>query len=156
MKRIIIAITVLLSSTAMFAQSNKEDIEMLQAAFGKEKKELMQAFVKLDATNKDAFWALYDEYEMQRKELGKKRIALINKYAENYNTADDAKINEIVKELAKLSGSYEKLMSTYYAKISKAAGVKPAAQFYQMEGYLLSVVRVKIMDIIPFFGELDY
>lgn len=156
MKRIIIVITVLLSSAAIFAQSNTEDVDMLQAAFGKEKKELMQSFVQLDPATKDAFWTLYDEYEVKRKDLGKKRIALINKYAENYGTADDAKINEIIKEMTSIAGSYEKLMSTYYAKISKAAGVKPAAQFYQMEGYLLSVVRVEIMNNIPFFGELDY
>ena len=31
------------------------------------------------------FWKLYDEYEIQRKELGKKRIDLMEQYANNYN-----------------------------------------------------------------------
>jgi hypothetical protein len=37
----------------------------------------------------------------------------------------------------------------------KTVGVKPAAQFYQLESYLLSVIRSYIMSNIPFIGELE-
>lgn len=156
MKKIILSLIVIGSSIAGFAQSNVEDVDMVQAAFGKEKKELISGIVELNDSNKDAFWKLYDEYEMKRKENGKTRIALIRKYAENYASLDDAKITEMIKELQSLSTSNEKLISSYYAKMSKAVGVKPAAQFFQVESYLLSVIRVELMNNIPFIGELDY
>jgi hypothetical protein len=38
--------------------------------------------------------------------------------------------------------------------MEKAAGVKAAAQFYQLEAYLLSVIRASILENIPFIGEL--
>ncbi|HET8964323.1 MAG TPA: hypothetical protein VFM99_10510 [Chitinophagales bacterium] len=156
MKKILLSLIVIASSAVAFAQSNSEDVDMIQAAFGKEKKELMSQYIKLDADKKDAFWNLYDEYETQRKELGKKRIALINNYAANYTTMDDAKTTELIKEMSKMSNEYEKLMSSYFTKLEKAVGAKQAAQFYQMESYLLSVIRVEIMNNIPFIGELDY
>ena len=67
------------------AQSNNEEIELVQSVFGMEKKAIIAEFVKVDNAQKDAFWKLYDEYEMKRKELGKKRIELYTQYAENFD-----------------------------------------------------------------------
>ena len=98
---------------------------------------------------------MYDEYEAERKELGINRLDLLNKYAENYSTLDDAKTNEIMKEMITLASKNDKLIVTYYNRINKSVGAKPAAQFYQLEGYFLSAIRVSILEEIPFIGELD-
>ena len=155
MKKMTLFVIGLLFTGTLFAQSNKEDVDMIQAIFGKEKKTMVAGFVKVDASQADAFWKLYDEYETSRKELGKKRIALLEKYATNYATLDDATTDQIIKENQTLQAETDKLIVTYYGKIKKVAGSKPAAQFYQLEGYLLSVIRATILENIPFIGELD-
>jgi hypothetical protein len=137
------------------AQSNKEDIDFIQSIYGKEKKEIVAGFIKIDDTKKDAFWKIYDEYETKRKELGKKRISLLEKYANSYIDMDDATASKITKETASLAAETDKLIATYSKKIEKAAGAKPAAQFYQLEAYFLSVIRVNIFESIPFIGELN-
>jgi hypothetical protein len=68
---------------------------------------------------------------------------------------DDAATDSLIKEMTGLGLKNDKLIDTYYGKMKKAAGVKAAAQFVQIEIYLLSSVRVKIMENIPFIGELD-
>lgn len=155
MKKLLIAALVLLVSTAGFAQSNKEDIDVIQSLYGKEKKAILAGFVTVEGAQKDAFWKLYDEYETKRKELGKQRVALLEKYAANYGTMDDATTDKLIKEMTALSVKTDKLIGTYYAKMKKSAGVKTAAQFVQFEAYVLSVVRASIMESIPFIGELD-
>lgn len=154
MKTLLMA-AALLVSTLSFAQSNKEEIDLIQAMYGKEKKDIVAGFIKLDGAQKDAFWKLYDEYETQRKDLGKKRVSLLEKYAANYGTMDDATIDGLMKEMNALGLKTDKLIDTYYEKIKKGAGVKPAAQFVQIEIYLLSAVRASILESIPFIGELD-
>jgi hypothetical protein len=154
MKKLLIAALVLIS-TAGFAQSNKEDVDVIQSLYGKEKKAILAGFVVLEGAQKDAFWTLYDEYETKRKELGKQRIALLEKYAANYGTMDDATTDKIIKEMTSLGAKTDKLIATYYGKMKKSAGVKPAAQFVQFEAYVLSVVRASIMESIPFIRELD-
>jgi hypothetical protein len=47
------------------------------------------------------------------------------------------------------------LIVTYYNKIKKSVGSKQAAQFYQIEGYLLSATRIYILGSIPFIDELE-
>lgn len=154
MKKLLLVALVLIS-TAGFAQSNKEDVEYIQSIYGKEKKAIVADFIVLEGAQKDAFWKLYDEYETKRKELGKQRVAFLEKYAANYGTMDDATTDKLMKEMTSLGAKTDKLIATYYGKMKKPAGVKAAAQFVQLEAYLLSVIRASIMESIPFIGELN-
>jgi len=154
MKKLFVLAAICLTLTG-YAQSNKEDVDFIQSIYGKEKKAIVADFVQLEEGKKDAFWKLYDEYEGKRKELGKKRIALLEQYANEYLTLDDATTSKLIKEIASLGVQTDKLVSTYHAKLEKAAGVKPAAQFFQLEVYFLSAIRVGIMESIPFIGELN-
>lgn len=154
MKKLLV-IAALFVSAAGFAQSNKEDVDFIQYIYGKEKKTIVAEFIKLEGAQKDAFWKLYDEYETQRKELGKQRIALLERYANSYMTIDDATTDQIIKDMISLGAKTDKLINTYYGKMKKASGVKAAAQFVQLESYLLSVIRASILENIPFIGELD-
>jgi Spy/CpxP family protein refolding chaperone len=153
MKKLLILVAVCFSTVA-FAQSNKEDVDFIQSIYGKEKKAIVADFVKLEGTQKDAFWKLYDQYESERKALGKKRIALLEQYAAGYGTMDDAAISKNIKETAELGMQTDKLIQSYHKKIEKAAGAKAAAQFFQIEVYLLSSIRAAILESIPFIGEL--
>jgi len=155
MKKSFLLVTMLLSVIAVSAQSNKEEIDLFQSVFGMEKKALIAEFIKLEGTQKDAFWLTYDKYEVERKALGQKRVALLNKYATNYASLDDAGTDEIVKEMINLQSDTDKLIGDYYKKLKKDAGAKAAAQFYQIEGYILSKIRATIMENIPLIGELD-
>ena len=155
MKNTLITAVLILLSCNVFAQSNKEEVEILQSAFGKEKKAVAAEFIKLEGATKDAFWKAYDEYEIKRKDLGKKRVALLDKYTTNYATLDDKSTEEIVNEMIAMQDETDKLIITYYKKIKKDAGIKPAAQFFQLEGYVVSKIRVEIMENIPAIGELD-
>lgn len=155
MKKLLIAAAMLFLAITGFAQSNKEDIEIVQSLYGKEKKAIVAEFIVLEGAQKEAFWKLYDEYEIKRKELGRQRVAMLEKYAANYATLDDATTDQLIKEMTSLGVKTDKLIGTYYGKMKKSAGVKAAAQFVQFEAYVLSVVRASIMESIPFIGELD-
>ncbi len=135
------------------AQSDKEEIDLFQAAFGMGKKDVVAGFLQLDSSS--PFWNLYDQYETERKELGKKRITLLQNYADKYGDMSDADLEDVMKQTISLQKSTDKLIDTYYNKVKKASGAKTAAQFYQIETYILSVVRVTILESIPFIGELE-
>jgi hypothetical protein len=144
----------LLISAGTFAQSNKEDVDFIQSIYGKEKKTIVAQFVKLEGAQSDAFWKLYDEYETKRKELGHQRVALLERYAKDYATLDDATTDKLITDMVALGAKTDKLIGTYYKKMKKESTVKAAAQFVQIESYLLSVVRSSIFESIPVIDEL--
>lgn len=145
----------LITPVILVAQSNKEEVDLIQSIFGMEKKAIMAEFISLDDASKDAFWALYDEYEVARKELGRNRLSILNDYAENYGNLSSEQIDALAKRSTKQVSSDESLRYKYYNKLKKVAGHEAAAQFYQIEGYFNAAIRMSILESIPFIGELD-
>ena len=131
------------------AQSTKEEVDLMQAAFGMEKKAMMAEFVKVDAAQADAFWKLYDEYETARKVYGQQRIKLFDTYLENYNKLTNETADKWTNEVITLQKNTDKLLLTYYNKIKKATNPVVALQFYQVEGYILSGIRLSILEELP-------
>ena len=133
----------------MHAQSTKEEIDLMQASFGMEKKAMVTEFVQVDPAQKDAFWKLYDEYETARKALGQERIKLLNEYAEGYTKFTNESADAWTKKVIDLGKKTDDLIITYYNKIKKVTNPIVALQFYQVEGYILSGIRVSLLESLP-------
>ena len=154
MKKIILfGIVIALVAMTANSQSLKEEVDYYQSIFGMAKKDVVASFVEVEEPVAVAFWTLYDEYEVSRKELGKIRLELLIAYAENYLTMDATVTDELILAMATQKKNLDKLIVKYYKKMKKSAGVKPAAQFYQLENYFLSAIRLEILESIPFIGE---
>lgn len=143
----------ILVSNISFAQSMQEEVDMYQSVFGMEKKALTVAFIENEGDA--AFWTLYDEYEVQRKLLGQKRLQILFNYTNNYGVMSDEGTDQLMKAIKTQKKSLDKLIDKYYKKIKKASGSKPAAQFYQLENYILSAIRLEILHNVPFFHQFD-
>lgn len=148
-----IVVLFVVSSSFLFAQSNKEVVDYYQSIFGAEKKVMIAEFLKLDQN--DPFWALYDDYEAERKALGKARIDILENYATNYMTLTDSKTDEVIADAIKQTKALDKLIVKYYKKAKKTSGSRVAAQFYHVENYLLSAIRMAVLESIPAIGEFN-
>jgi len=157
MKKTIIVLAACFITATTFAQDavSKEDIDVIQSVFGKEKKELVQQYMTLPADQSAKFWTLYDEYEVKRKELNRQRITIIQEYANVYDKLDNAKADDLAKRTLENELSMDKLHMQYYKKMSTSVGGVNAAKFFQLEGYLQTIIKVHVLDQIPFIGELD-
>ena len=154
MKKVVFIIALVTISTTVMAQSAQEEVDMIQSVFGMGKKAMVAEFIQLQGAQADTFWALYDEYETKRKQLGQRRLVLLEAYADTYDSMDDATADAILKEMMSLQTSTDKLISTYTKKIKKKVNIKSAAQFFQIEGYVLSKIRTKILENIPVIGSM--
>jgi len=150
MKKYIVIIAALFMASFASAQSNKEEVDLMQAAFGMDKKAVVAEFVKPSDAQKDAFWKLYDEYETQRKELGKQRIALLEQYANQYKTLTSEQADTWTKKVMELQKKTDGLIATYYTKVKGISDGLVATQFYQIENYILTGIRAQVFDAIPF------
>jgi len=150
MKKYILIISVLFLASFAKAQSTKEEVELMQAAFGMEKKAAIAEFIKPSEAQKESFWKLYDEYETQRKELGKQRIVLLEQYSEQYKTMTSEQADAWTKKVMDLQKKTDGLIKTYYSKIKKVSDGIIATQFYQFENYVLNEIRAQLLNEIPF------
>jgi len=150
MKKYIFIIAALFLASFAYTQSNKEEVDLLQAAFGLDKKSIVADFVKPSDTQKVAFWKLYDEYETQRKDLGKQRIELLKQYADQYLSMTSEQADAWTKKVIELQKKTDNLIATYYAKVKAISNGIVATQFYQIENYILAGIRMQILQNVPF------
>jgi len=155
MKKVIIFASLFLLSGGTFEQSNKEDVDIIQSIFGKQKKELISTYMTIPQKKADQFWKLYDTYENARKKLGRERISLIEQYAKHYDNLTDAKAAELATKKLSWNAAYAKFQQTYFTKFSAVIGGLQAAKFIQLEDYIENCIRVAISDEIPFIGQLE-
>jgi hypothetical protein len=153
MKKYILIIASLFLASFAYTQSNKEEVDFMQAAFGMDKKAVVADFVKPSAAQKDAFWKLYDEYETQRKALGKQRIGLLEQYANQYQTMTGEQADVWTKKVIELQKTTDNLIVTYYSKVKAISDGIVATQFYQIENYILTAIRSEILENVPFLEK---
>ena len=153
MKLLKAALLLLVFSLPFASQAQSTEMDMMRKLFSAEKRALVENFLKLNGTDANAFWEQYDAYEAERIGQSDKRIALIEKYAEQYSGLTNDQATTLMNESFKLRADREKLRKKYFKKISKAVDAKTAAGFIQLESYIATAITFDLMDSVPFVGE---
>lgn len=155
MKKLILIAICFVFAVATQAQSTKDEVALVQSAFGMTKQQMVKDFMKLTEAESASFWTIYDEYEAARKEIGKKRISNIEEYANSYAKLTDANADKVINNSFGIQGEFAKLQKKTYKKLSKAISPLRAAQFTMFESYIENAIRMEILDSVPLIGEFD-
>lgn len=148
MKKIILfaAGLLMLAFQPVMAQTIDEEISLIQEAFGKVKKSIIEASMELPEAMAPAFWSVYDEYENARLANGRERIKISNDYLESFANLSDAEADALALELAQLHDAN-------YKKFKKATSALQAAKFMQIDTYIHNTIRNAMQQELPFIGE---
>jgi hypothetical protein len=155
MKKLILVAIIAVFAMASNAQSNKEEIDLMQSVYGMQKKDLIAKHMKIEAGQADLFWKMYDEYEVTRKEIGLKRVKNIELYAEKYENLTGADADAIIKASMDVQKSFISLWEKTYKNMAKSISPVTAAQFIQAEMFFENMVRQELSMDIPLIGEFD-
>ena len=154
MKKLFLLLVALFFVSLSNAQDySVEEIEVVQNLFGMEKKAIIEENIDLSGVNSDAFWKLYDQYEVERKELGKQKLNLLHQYTTKTGAVSPQQANELLGEAVRIRTGEDKLILGYTKKISKATNSVIAGQFYQIEHYISDGIRFSILDNIDFIQD---
>ncbi len=125
------------------------DIALLRSDIQADKTEIVTKTMALTDAQAKGFWPLYREYSNQQQIIGDQRVSIIKDYADNYQTMDDAKAQDLINRLMKFEDARNKLAQTYWPKFQAAVGAKQAAKFYQIENRLRLVIDLQLASSIP-------
>ncbi|MBC6367406.1 hypothetical protein [Algoriphagus sp. AK58] len=156
MKKLLLSAFVLFTMGfgSSFAQTVDEEIKLIQEAFGKDKKALVEAYMNLSPEKAATFWPVYEAFETERKAIGKERILIINEYIEKFTHIGDAEAENLAVRSLKNDAALNKLYSSYFSKFKKATSAVDAAKFIQIEFYITNTIRNAIQQGLPFIGEI--
>jgi hypothetical protein len=141
-----LAITV---ATSTIAQDFKDELDVIQTVWGKNKKALTQDFLQLSAEETAKFAPIYDAYLESRKKVTQVRGEALGIFAKTNAQLDDATAKSMVTTLMKNNQHLAKLQSQTFKKLSKALSPAKAAQWWQLESYIDAEIRSAILGELP-------
>jgi len=75
-----------------------------------------------------AFWPIYRDYARDQQVIGDGRWKLIKDYADNYDTLDDAKADDLAKQMFSIDSQNHYVAGRLLAKIRKGPGRKASSE----------------------------
>ncbi|HSM48114.1 MAG TPA: hypothetical protein VK872_09900 [Draconibacterium sp.] len=142
-------------SITLKAQNSFDENSLIKSLYGMEKRELIAKHIKIDAEKSELFWQLYDEYEIDREDIGTKRTNSIMAYANKYDKLSDSEAESLVKASVEVQLGFIRLWERTYSKMAKSISAVTVAQFIQTEMFLENMVRQELSLEIPMIGEFD-
>ncbi len=142
----LIAFTLSLSAAA---QNFKDELDVVQTVWGKNKKALTQDFLQLSPEEAAVFGPIYDQYLEARKKVTQVRGEAMQAFASKNAQLDDQSAKDMVTKLMKNNSNLASLQSKTFKKLSKALSPAKAAQWWQLESYIDAEIRAAILGELP-------
>jgi len=155
MKKMYVFVIVFFVAFAAKSQTIDEEVVLVQSIYGMEKKDLIAKHMTLEKTQMGVFWKLYDEYELERKEIGLKRAANIVAYATKYENLTNEDADLLMKTSFEVNLGFVQLWERTYKKMAKSLTPVLAAQFIQAEMFIESMLKQELALDIPLIGEIE-
>jgi ASC-1-like (ASCH) protein len=154
-KFILLILALLVVGGEAFAQLSQEEVAIVQNLYGMEKRAIYREVMAMSPMDSVAFWPLYDQFEVKRKDLAKNRIMWMEKLATKYPNISNEEIDEIVEESHEIAEELLELEKDFYDKIKEKASAAVAAKFYQIERFLNTAISLELGSRLPFIGEFS-
>ena len=153
--RFLAPLTVLLFSLPAIAQEEL-DMATLNAAIETQRQitETQRQMVitqnmQFTAAESEQFWPLYREYRAEVAKLNDRFIAVIQRFADQYETLDDDEAMKLLKASFKIDSDRIKLAEKFSRRFNRFLPGTKVARFMQIESRLDAVLDLKVKNSIP-------
>jgi hypothetical protein len=124
-------------------------IELLRTDVRRQKTSLIGQVMQFDTDEAAKFWPIYKEYDAELTRIGDDKLAMIKKYANNYENMTDAVADELIREAIQIDQKRHDLKVKYYKRMKDALGAIDAARFLQVENQLLMLIDLQVASSLP-------
>ncbi len=154
------ALAVLLVATLFlapsFAQGPKADrpadnMQILRDKIRADKKLVVATNLELTESEAKGFWPVYEAYQKDLESLNKRAAALIQFYADAWNTKtlDNEKAKTLISDSLALQADEVKQMQSYVPKLEQVLPATKVARYLQIENKIRTIIRYEVADEIP-------
>ena len=151
MNRILVAFTagMLLFAGNAFAAEMTGNIEVLRSLAETERKATVAENMLFTSEEAEKFWPVYNEYREEARKVGDMRVKVIRDLADEFETLDDARAEELLREVLDFQADRVKLRKSYVKKFNKVIPPKKTVRFFQIDSKLDTIIDFALAKEIP-------
>ncbi len=126
-----------------------EEIHLTRVAIQAGRQAIVTEAMDLTPAEMETFWPLYREYRVEAAKIGDRIVALIQRYAENYDNLTDDAANKLLSEFVKIEQARANLKAKFLPKFKKVLPATKVVRFYQLENKMDIAVLNEMAEQIP-------
>jgi hypothetical protein len=95
----------------------------------------------------EKFWPVYDQYAAELSKIYDVKLALLNDYADSYNTMTGEQAENYIRKRAEVEQSIMQLRLKYMPAFRKVLSGRETALFYQLDWRLGLAIDVQLIQV---------
>lgn len=131
------------------AQQERDVIEVMKSQISTQRQALVAENLLLTKEESDVFWPLYREFQNKRNPLIDRRIDLLTKFRDNFDSLTDEQAAEIIDGWLELEADIVKLRKQYVKKFRKILPEKTTLRYFQVENKLDTIIDYDLSQVTP-------
>jgi hypothetical protein len=124
-------------------------IEALRKDARAGKADILGKTLALDSAQATAFWPVYKQYEAELQTVNNERLAIIQDFAEHFDSFNDAKAKALVDRQMAYEEKRLAVVKKYKDEMLKVLPAKTVARFLQVDGRLNKLADLAVANEIP-------
>lgn len=146
---------ILTGSTIFAQQAITVDYEKAKIQLQREREKIFIDALQLSVTQASVFHPIYVQFNQEKRVLDDMLINLFVNYGKNYQQLNEKVMAEFIKQ----SEAYQKkelaVRKKYYKIISQAISVEIGSQFYEVDDFISTGLRLSVLTGLPFTGRIS-
>ncbi len=130
------------------------DLENAKNALQVEREVVFIEALHLTISQASVFHPLYVDFDKEKRKLDDSFIKLFVKYSSSYQTLNHKMMHEFIRKSNKHQHQELKIRKLYYKKLSKSISPQLASQFYELDDFISTVLRLNILSGLPFTSNI--
>ncbi len=126
-----------------------EEIHLTRVAIQAERQAIVTQAMDLTPEEMEAFWPLYREYRLEAVKIGDRIVALVLRYAANYDNLTDATADKLLTDFVRVEQARANLKAKFLPQFKKVLPAKKVVRFYQVENKLDVLILSEMAETIP-------
>lgn len=151
---IIFAAIVLKPITVDAQEVTRADLDKLKIVLQQEREAIFIDALKLTVSQAIVFHPISVDFNNEKRILDDMLIKLIMRYANNYNLLDEKIMKSFIKRSKEFQLKELAIRKKYYKRISKEISVELASQFYEVDDFISTNLRLSVLSGLPFTNSI--
>lgn len=151
---IFLAAIILNPITTDAQQVTRVDLEKLKSVLQQEREAIFIEALQLTVSQATVFHPISVDFNNEKKVLDDQLIKLIIRYANNYTLLDKEIMGSFIKRSKKFQLKELAVRKKYYKRISKEISVELASQFYEVDDFISTNLRLSVLTGLPFTNSI--
>ena len=145
----IVSIFLLGGGAPSLAQSVADEVELVRSIVQTERKVIVAQNMKFSEAGSEAFWPVYNEYEVATRKVGDRRVKVLTELGRDFEALTNEQAEGLLKQFFQFQRERVKVRESYMKKFAKVLGGKQLTRFYQIDNKIDTMIDFDIARGVP-------